>query len=235
MAKNPIPKRYNRKPTGRKSKASLLRNADIAPRETASKLPPEIASDGTHTWTLDDSQRAQICTWLGCFLTQDQIVTKVHEEWGKIIGIHVVRYYANAKRWQPMIARARTEWMKQVGDVPISNQRIRMERLEGLYQKAISGREDHAAARQEALRILNSARQEMEEATQQTTNVYMTSIQNYGDDELLKRYEEVKQRLKSLNVPMPRRLVPPTPSAMIEQNAERFNKQIIDATAQEAT
>lgn len=146
---------------------------------------------------LTDEEQWQLCHWVGQFRTPKEIAALVKERFGKELTRGSVHQYINGKRWQPLIDRCRQEWATGIMQVPIAHKRTRLEYLERLLLEALADtRLQPWRQRREALGILSAARLEMEEAKTNFTNVFMTQITNYSDEELLRRRDALITQLQ---------------------------------------
>ena len=149
---------------------------------------------------LTDEEQYQVCQWYAEFKTPTQIKKLIHDTWGKDLTIKNVWAYANqSKKWKPMIERLRQEWALGVMDIPLAHKRGRLEELVRLYTRAERNPvvDDYAKVKQ-CYELLREMRNEMEAGKAEFTNVYLTTIHNYSDEEIVKQRDVVLDRLDKL-------------------------------------
>ena len=100
-------------------------------------------------------------------------------------------YFRRAPRWQPLIATLRQQYLADLDDIPIAQQRIRLERLEKLYQDATS---DNLK-----IRVLQAASEELKDPKIGTqTNVSITAYYRMSAEELEQKRKDVLNKLRHL-------------------------------------
>lgn len=151
---------------------------------------------------LTEEQQYQVCQWYAEFKTPRQIKNLVKERFGIELTDKTVWQYSRGnqmKKWKPMIERLRQEWALGVMDIPLAHKRGRMEELTKLYEQAIRNKDVTEYTRvNQCLAVLREMRDEMEAGKSEFTNVYLTTIHQYPDEEVLKLREAVLARIKAL-------------------------------------
>ena len=151
---------------------------------------------------LTDEEQYQVCQWYAQFKTPTQIKSLIQQEFGKALTLKTVWQYAHGnqmKKWKPMIERLRQEWALGVMDISLAHKRARLEELVGLYKRAERNMTVPEFSRiEQCYRILREMREEMEAGKSEFTNVYLTTIHQYPDEEVLKLREAVLARLRAL-------------------------------------
>ena len=146
-------------------------------------------------FTEDEQQR--ICALLGSFHSTREIQTVILEETGKTIAATTVQHYAEGKKWQAVIAKARQDFTARLADVPTFHKRVRLERLERQYEAVlVEGGPNAPKRRREIREILSEARQEAERAG--VTNILIANIHGLSDAELLERRTAALKRIQAL-------------------------------------
>ena len=149
---------------------------------------------------LTDEEQYQICQWYAEFKTPTQIQARIKSEFGKDLTLKNVWAYANqTKKWKPMIERLRQEWALGVMDIPLAHKRGRLEELVKLYTRAERNPvvDDYLKVKQ-CYELIREMRNEMEAGKAEFTNVYLTTIHNYSDEEIVKQRDVVLDRLDKL-------------------------------------
>mgnify|MGYP001607190909 FL=1 len=148
---------------------------------------------------LTEDEQQQVCRWFAEFKTATQARTLLRQQCGKDVSLKNVWAYTESKKWRPMIERLRQQWVLGVMDVPLAHKRTRLEKLVTLLERAERNKDvsEYRKIRQ-CTEILHEMRDEMEVGKTQFTNVYLTTIHQYSDEELLRRRDEVLNRLQEL-------------------------------------
>ena len=148
---------------------------------------------------LTDEEQHQVCVWYAQFYTPTEITRLIKEKFGKTIAINNIWQYARTNKWRPLIERLRQEWALGVMDLPLAHKRGRLEKLVTLLERSERNQAiDEYRRIEQCVEILHEIRAEMEAGKTQFTNVYLTTIHNYTDEELLRRRDEVLERIKRL-------------------------------------
>ena len=148
---------------------------------------------------LTDEEQHQVCVWYAQFYTPTEITRLIKEKFGKTIAINNIWQYARTNKWRPLIERLRQEWALGVMDLPLAHKRGRLEKLVTLLERSERNQViDEYRRIEQCVEILHEIRAEMEAGKTQFTNVYLTTIHNYTDEELLRRRDEVLERIKRL-------------------------------------
>ncbi len=146
---------------------------------------------------LEEAERRQICQWYAEFRTPTEIHGLVKKEFNKTVSVKTIWEYANHPKWKPYIERLRQEWALGVMDLPLAHKRGRLEKFISLLERAERNDKVTEYARiTQCASILSEIREEMEAGKAQFTTLYMTTIHNYSDAELIRRRDEVRNRLK---------------------------------------
>ena len=150
---------------------------------------------------LNPEQQHQVCEWFAQFYNATQIQRMVQDKFNKTVAHCNIWNYSQSPKWRPLIERLRQQWALSIMDVPLAHKRSRLEKLVLLLERA-ERNADVSEYRKVAqcMDLLHEMRDEMEAGKTQFTNVYMTTIHNYSDEEIVKRREEVLERLKKLKV-----------------------------------
>ena len=151
---------------------------------------------------LTDDEQYQVCRWYGEFKSATQIRSLIKAEFGKELSTKNVWAYAHGstmKKWKPLIERLRQEWALGVMDIPLAHKRARLEKLVLLLGRAERNMDvtEYQKIKQ-CTEVLREMREEMEAGKAEFTNVYMTTIHTYSDEEILRQRDAVLTRLKQL-------------------------------------
>ena len=146
---------------------------------------------------LSEERRLELCNLLATFASNDYIKSYTKKHWGESVNSPMISYYRYSKRYKPLIDRARQEWAAGVMDLPIAHKRTRIEKLTNLFEQSlVDPRRTAYQRRSEAIKILEKVKNEMEEAKTHFSQVFMTYIQNYTYQELVRSRDEIVAKLK---------------------------------------
>jgi len=119
------------------------------------------------------------------------------------INIESISGYKKTKAYKPIIAERRKEFEASLAQVPISSKRMRLERLEGLYQLSMQWLLKKECSIAEVSSLLVKAREELE-GKAVLGNVYQFNQYNkydsMSDSELLEKLDDNYKSLKRLKI-----------------------------------
>ena len=156
---------------------------------------------------LTEQQRYELIRQLAEFKSVPEVQQFAKAEWGIEITAQTIRGYLHEKKWRPLLDRCRQEWAAGIVEIPLAHKRVRLEKLQKLFDDA---EEDYAEAKNEQtflrlidlqLKILDQARREMEETKTNFTNIVMTQYEQYTDEELIRRMDELLAKIKQWKLP----------------------------------
>lgn len=151
---------------------------------------------------LTEEQKFEVCQHVASFTPIAQIHKFLVKQYGPIVSLISLYKYVKSPHWKPLIDRLRGEWAAGVMEEPIAQKRMRLKKLTQLM--------DHAEAdtkvppwrrRMEIAKYLDQARLEIDEKKTDVTNLYLTQVNHYTDEELLKRRDELLSKLKQWRLP----------------------------------
>ena len=186
-------------PTGHKvSMGGDLRDPQH-PLEVDSSEVKMIGGRASHVFS--EKEKLRICEMLAQFHTSDHIVQYARDNWGKSVTPGSIYAYRESPRWKPVIDRFRTEYVGQVMDIPIAHKKVRLARLEGLYQDNLKDQEvSSKEQRQLSVLILERAMKEVDERASNFTNIFFAQIQNFSDEELETHRKKLLDRIKTIDI-----------------------------------
>ena len=151
---------------------------------------------------LPEEAQLAICELLGMFKKPPEIADYINREYKVKVSTQNISYYVHSQRWQGLINRHRQGYLAQVDLVPLKHKRVRLERMEAMYQQANGEISVTPGARRdkrrELLDILRQAKAEEAELANQQTNIVAISLQGLSDADLLKRVEELRVKVANL-------------------------------------
>lgn len=186
------------------------------------------------TAVFSEPEKLRICEMFAQFHSVDHITQFAKDEWGKAVTPASIRAYRESPRWKPVIDRFRTEYVGQVMDIPIAHKKVRLVRLEELFQanerdQGISGKE----RRQLACLILERSMKEVDERASNFTNIFFTQIQNFSDDELESHRRKLLDRIKTIDIGAPS-LDKTAESVLLNEESDQI-KEVLHETISVAT
>ncbi len=154
-----------------------------------------------HDELLDEEKR-EVVKLLAEFHDIPEVQKYIKKQFNKSLAYNSVKFYLHSKKWAPMLERLRAEFVTPIMSVAVSHKFVRLTRLEELYHKAMDNKnlKDIEKLR-EAREILSEARAEIEGSKSNPSgDVFITQINKFSDEDLLKRKNEVLNRIKAIDV-----------------------------------
>lgn len=149
------------------------------------KLPSE------KTWKCSEQEKQLMVSWHAMGFTPSEIVEKAKDEMNISISSIQVHQYTKAEKWQALIKKVREETMQDLASVAGSHKKVRLQRHEKVYDKAISKNKFDLA-----IKATEAQRKEMEEGNISLT---LNQFNILSDEELKHKHEEVLTRIKNLS------------------------------------
>lgn len=144
------------------------------------------------TWKLEEHDKQMIVSLWASGLTPSEVQERAREEFNIDISIQQILKYSKQDKWQPLIKKIRQETFSDIASVAGSHKKVRLERGEKVYEKAITkGKLDLA------LKATESQRKEMEGGGD-TVNLTLNQFNVLSDEELEFKQKEVMERIKRL-------------------------------------
>jgi hypothetical protein len=123
------------------------------------------------------------------YVTPSDIVEQVQDIFRISITPSLVTAYKSTKKWQPIISKYRQEYLATLEDVPMSHKKVRLERVEKLYEKAKT-----KGNVRELLTTIEHSRKEME-----GDGIHSLTLNQYNimsDEELEAKREWLLDKIK---------------------------------------
>ena len=138
-----------------------------------------------------EEQKHRICYLIAYYATYKTIVEVVQREFRRAFPFQHYVAFRRSSSWQPLIASLRQQYLANFDDVPIAQQRVRLERLEKLYQEA-------ETVKLKTM-VLRAASDELKEPSlKHQTNIAITAYYQMSASELEQKRREVLNRLRHL-------------------------------------
>lgn len=163
---------------------------------------PLLPARGQTGPKLPEEAQLAVCQLLGMFKKPAEIANYIDREFKVKVTHQNISYYIHSPRWQGLINRHRQGYLAEVDLVPLKHKRVRLERMESIYQQATGEpsvtpgtRRDK---RRELLDILRQAKAEEAEIANQQTNIVAINLAGLSDVDLLKKVEELRAKVAKL-------------------------------------
>ena len=143
-----------------------------------------------------EEQKLFIATCIGYCMTSGEIAETfkkrfnfaLYEPWTTIAS------YRRSRKWDAVIAETRTKYIADIQAVAGSHKRVRLDRLERLYEKAYDKNNLRAA-----MEVVDHQRKEMEEKAQYgSVNLTLNQYNSLTDEELEERRNLFLQKIKRI-------------------------------------
>lgn len=151
--------------------------------------------------TLTHAEQMEVCRAFAEFKTPTEVQTMVKDHMGKDLAYNSIKHYLVSKKWNPIVERLRAEYVEPIMSIPVSHKFIRLTRLEDLYRTTSGGDLKLVEKIRACREILSDARTEIEGSkSTHTGDLFLTQINNYSDDELKKKRDEIIARVRGIDV-----------------------------------
>ena len=169
----------------KKRLTNKTKKALIAVKTAEKLLTP--SGRGRKERTFKKEIQNELCMLKGCFFTDREIVEVINGKFEtKFLVKQVENFFKFVKHREQML-ECRQEYLQQISEVPIAHKRIRLERLEKMYQET---RDNDIK-----IKVSQEARKEVEgELTSLTLNVFK-KYEGMDDEELERRQGELLKRI----------------------------------------
>ena len=142
---------------------------------------------------ISELDKQYMVTCLATGMSATEVARLVEHERGIIVSQQNVWAYGQAEKWQPLMRKIRQEVMSDLASISGSHKKVRLERAEKVYDKAIDrGKLDIA------LKATEHQRKEMEEQSG-SINLTLNQFNVLSDDELQLKQKEVLDKIQRLS------------------------------------
>ena len=144
---------------------------------------------------LTEEDKIEVCKLAASYKSTYEIRDILETERGKSVSQPNIHHIIHTLKWKPVIERMRLQYTQGIMEVPISNKRKRMERLDHCYEKAFEDGNIRSA-----IAAIDSAREEME-PRHDNFNLQLNQFNLISDEELIEiknRLEEKQKRIKEI-------------------------------------
>ena len=173
--------------------------------EALTPLPEQTVRGGAITQSLPEEVRLEMCAAIARFEHPKDILSMLRSQYQVDLSLATVYHYRNSVKWKPLIESYRQRYVSDVTSIPLFHQRVRLQRLESLWDKATALPEtkaDEARKKREELRaILKEARDETQKAVTHNTNLLIAQFGTMDDQQLIQVRDKLLNRLTKIKVP----------------------------------
>lgn len=138
--------------------------------------------------------RRKIISYIAQCKTNREVKALVKSEMGMDIGDRQLALYRSSKKWKPIIAKEREEYLNNIMDVPGFHERIRLERADKIYEGAVASDDLELA-----LKATEQQRKELKEKSGKdgSTNFIFQQFNNMSEEELSDKYNQALIKIES--------------------------------------
>lgn len=163
------------------------------PLEEKVIAPPKRKFGGHHeTHKLEESEKQLIVSWWATGLSPHECSERAREELNVDISSWQIVKYSRYEKWQPLIKKIKQEYFSDIASVSGSHKKVRLERHERVYERAIKKND-----LKHAISATEHQRKEMEGGGDTVTNNNI--FVKLSDDELEYKKKEVLERIKLMS------------------------------------
>ena len=177
----------------------------IEPSEPVEELPPFVKPEPKSIEKLEDKkklkfyeqahkftdeQRQIVVAMIGAGLSPSEVVEQADEVYGIQLAESTVRNYATNDKWKPVIKKIREATMTDVTEVAGYYKKVRLQRHEKVYDKAMK-----KGKLKEAIAATVEQRKEVE-GDSTNLNIMNNQFNVFSDDELEHKKKQVMERIR---------------------------------------
>lgn len=146
---------------------------------------------------LDEDQQIELMELIAKFSTYDQINTHFFSKYQITLSQGLIYQYKRTAKWIPVIKKLREKYVTGIDEVAGMHKRVRLERADNIYEKAINSGKLHLA--------LLANKELREEVTDKHSvgNIVLNQFNQFNgmsDEELLLKREELLNKVKKAEV-----------------------------------
>lgn len=137
------------------------------------------------TYKFTTEQRRHVLTLIAHCENTNAIIKAVKEDFGMEISARQIQQYRNGTKWKNWIRKERESYLASLSDTPGYNDKIRLERSEVIYEKALKNNNLKVA-----LSAVDQQRREVKETGKTPVSFVFQQYNNMSEDELQDRYNQ---------------------------------------------
>ena len=150
---------------------------------------------------LSDQDRVDVCKMLGEYRRPEEIIDAIKQK-GRSIQLTSINYYRQKPEWRHLIEKFRRDYLNGIMDVPISQKRVRLEKLDRLIYNLDNHPEKFELTGREIfdriITVLEKSRLEMEPSKGDTFNINMAQFNQLTDEEIKDRQEVIMDKIMKI-------------------------------------
>ncbi len=158
--------------------------------EAPKKLLPGMPGNKMKTYKLSEAEKQMIVAWFATGQTPSECAERAKEELNVEVSSHQVYLYSRAEKWQELIRKIRNETMSDIASVAGSHKKVRLERHEKVFDKALK-----KGSLKDAIAATEHQRKEMEGAGDMV-NLTLNQFNVLNDEELEFKKKEIMEKIK---------------------------------------
>jgi len=162
------------------------------PKEKEPKLKMKDAPYIKMTHKLSEQDKQIIVSTFASGLTPTETSDRMREEFNIEVSPQVVSQFSRTEKWQPLIRKIREAHMNDLAAVSGSHKRVRLERHEKVYEKALKKGDLRNA-------IASTIEQRKEMEGDGNINMTLNQFNTMTDDELEHKKKLVMERIQLIN------------------------------------
>lgn len=173
----------------------IINEAAAAPRVEATSMPSKKTirpPKAGETWRVREQDKQLIVSLWASGLTASEVVEKAQNEFNINVSRWNILQYTRAIKWQKLIKKIKQETYADIASVAGSHKKVRLERGEMIYEKAMSKNNF-----KDALAATEHQRKEMEGGGD--VNVTLNQFNMLSDEELEFKKKELIERIALKN------------------------------------
>ena len=158
---------------------------------SAEALPQQAFPEAQHPGRYTQEQAQRICQLLAHYMPFQTMKEVMQREHRRAFPFTHYVWFRRAIQWRPLIDNLRQQYLAHFDDIPIAQKRIRLERLEQLYEEAKEV--------QLKVSVLRAASDELRDPTMGSqTNIAITAYYQMSAEELEQKRVDLINKLRHL-------------------------------------
>ena len=173
----------------------------VSIKEAVEALPEEMIKElsnrkfkgiKAHGIKLTQPMQIELMEFIARYATMDEINEYFIQNYKVSVSKPLIEQYKRTLKWKPVIAKLREKYLLNPGDVAMSHKRVRLDRREKIYSKAMN-KDDLKTA----LSAVQGSTEEMEESKYGGINLNFNQFNTFTDEEIENKKREFLERLKN--------------------------------------
>lgn len=144
------------------------------------------------SWSMSELDKQLVVSLYATGLTPSEVIERARLEHNIEISVSQVHAYSKAEKWQPLIKKIREKHLDDISSVAGSHKKVRLQRGEQIYDKAIGKNKLDIA-----LKAVESQRKEMEDGA--SVHLTLNQFNMLSDEELILKQKEALEKVQRLS------------------------------------